>query len=296
MKKIKIKQNEWAFPLYEHMGDSYILCSLMKAFKKKYGGKIVIITPTKYKDIPKMFKSIDKVIVHDKIIPHLIIIYLLRFIKVLPRPIKKIVIKIIDSKQGKISFLYKPKEDIAFTNDFFRNFADRLGLNKYTFEKPNRPKKSIYKNLVNKFKRLGLKPKRTVILYPVSYSAPLLPNKFWEELAEEIKKKGYTVATNVIGNEKEIKGTIPLYTSIEEKFASAEIAGTVIGIRSGIFDVISYANCKKIIIYTYALDPSQKKVDYSIKGLPHRGKIKEIFVNNNSTELILDKVLKILTK
>jgi len=150
---------------------------------------------------------------------------------------------------------------------------------------------------MNKFKKLGLKPKRTVILYPVSYSAPLLPNEFWEKLAEEIKKKGYNVATNVVGNEKEIKGTIPLYTSIEEKFASAEIAGTVIGIRSGIFDVISYVYCKKIIIYTYALDElGRKEINCSIKYLPHRGKIKEIFVNNHSTKSILNKVLKILKK
>jgi hypothetical protein len=235
-RKAKIKKNELGLVFPYHMGDLYNLCVFVNQIKRRYKANIVLVLQKKYTPVVKMFRDNVRIVaVNDYELPYPLLGYVdYNLLKLISKPAK-----------GKLAIytLYNVERHEIFIKEYFN-------IEKIKWRKPSILKKTIYKKLINKFKRLGLKPKRTVILYPVSYSAPLLPNKFWEELAEEIKKKGYTVATNVIGNEKEIKGTIPLYTSIEEKFASAEIAGTVIGIRSGIFDVISYANCKKIIIYT----------------------------------------------
>jgi len=44
-KKAKIRSDEWGFVCYVGNGDTFIFCSLMKAFIKKYGGKVVIVVP-----------------------------------------------------------------------------------------------------------------------------------------------------------------------------------------------------------------------------------------------------------
>jgi len=111
--------------------------------------------------------------------------------------------------------------------------------------------------------------RNAVILSPYAKSVATLPIELWNEIASDYSERGYQVFTNVCGNEKAIEGTIEIRTELSEMKSVLEKAGTFIGIRSGLCDVIRTANCRKIAIYpdyNYC-DTKWKAIDmYSIKG------------------------------
>ncbi|MCI8479101.1 MAG: hypothetical protein HFE97_12345 [Oscillospiraceae bacterium] len=95
----------------------------------------------------------------------------------------------------------------------------------------------------------GIGEGKTVLLFPRANSIPSPSDCFWYKLSEFLKGKGYIVCTNIKANEKPIKGTIPIYIPIEQIDATLSFAGYFIGSRSGICDIISNTECKKIVIY-----------------------------------------------
>ncbi len=90
---------------------------------------------------------------------------------------------------------------------------------------------------------------RGVILAPYAKSVPTLPNAVWEEIVWSYQSRGYQVLTNVAGDEGPIEGTEPIRPGIREMRSVVERAGTFIGVRSGICDVIRTADCRKIALY-----------------------------------------------
>ena len=90
---------------------------------------------------------------------------------------------------------------------------------------------------------------KTVILAPYAKSVILLPEEYWESIAEKYLAKGYCVLTNVMGEEKPIKGTKAFNALLDEMISAVEMAGAFIGIRSGLCDVIKTAKCRKTVIF-----------------------------------------------
>lgn len=92
---------------------------------------------------------------------------------------------------------------------------------------------------------------KTVILAPYTVSLQPIPCKFWEALADILVRHGYTVCTNSKGeDEPPIKGTKKLNIPIKNLVPFLNMAGVIIGVRSGIIDVTETANIKRIIFYT----------------------------------------------
>lgn len=107
-----------------------------------------------------------------------------------------------------------------------------------------------------------------VILSPYAKSVTAIDNKIWEDIIMDYKNRGYQVFTNICGEEEPLQGTISLRAEIYEMKSVLERAGTFIGIRSGLCDVIKTANCRKIALYpdyNYS-DTKWKAIDlYSIR-------------------------------
>ena len=97
--------------------------------------------------------------------------------------------------------------------------------------------------------KLFCKEKDKVIIAPFASSANEIENGFWEELANELMLKGYSVYTNVTKDREDIKGTKRLDCSIVELLGYAENANVFISLRSGIVDLVAGCKCKKIVIY-----------------------------------------------
>lgn len=90
---------------------------------------------------------------------------------------------------------------------------------------------------------------KAVILSPYAKSVVELQRGFWEKISADYLEKGLQVYTNVVGNEQPIAGTQPLTVPISQMPAVAEHAGHFIGIRSGLCDVLSTANCHKTVVF-----------------------------------------------
>ena len=104
-------------------------------------------------------------------------------------------------------------------------------------------------NLNSVFDGLGLVKGKTVILAPYANMVEELPPPVWEQVALALKKRGFSVCTNVAGDQAPVNGTLPLRFEIAECVAYLEYAGYFVGIRSGLCDLIGRANCRQIVIF-----------------------------------------------
>ena len=110
---------------------------------------------------------------------------------------------------------------------------------------------------------------KAVILSPYAKSVTALPERIWQDIVQYYKDKGYQCFTNAVGNEQVLEGTLRISPAICELQSVVEYAGTFIGIRSGLCDVLKYAQCKKTVFYpdyNYS-DTRWKAIDmYALKG------------------------------
>ncbi|HBA70159.1 MAG TPA: hypothetical protein DDY31_14065 [Lachnospiraceae bacterium] len=123
---------------------------------------------------------------------------------------------------------------------------------------------------LNKYADLGqMKKGEAVVLSPYAKSVTELSDTMWEEIVDSYLKKGYQCFTNVVGTEKPLANTVPISPAISEMQSVVEWAGTFIGIRSGICDVLKMAKCRKVALYpdyNYC-DTKWKAIDmYALDG------------------------------
>lgn len=90
---------------------------------------------------------------------------------------------------------------------------------------------------------------KAVIFSPYAKSVTALNPKVWENAVSYYNGIGYKCYTNVVGDEKPLIGTESISSSLLELRSVVERAGTFIGIRSGLCDVIREAKAKKIALY-----------------------------------------------
>lgn len=88
-----------------------------------------------------------------------------------------------------------------------------------------------------------------VVLSPYAKSVAGVRHQVWREIISYFQRKGAQVYTNVSGEEEPLPGTFPLRVSLMELQSAVEWAGTFIGLRSGLCDVIKEAHCRKIVLF-----------------------------------------------
>lgn len=114
-----------------------------------------------------------------------------------------------------------------------------------------------------------IEPGKSVIFSPYAKSVTALKSMVWEQIVESFRSRGYSCYTNVAGEETPLPGTRPVSPAISQIQSAVERAGTFIGIRSGLCDVIREASCRKIALYpdyNYC-DTRWKAIEmYSIEG------------------------------
>lgn len=88
-----------------------------------------------------------------------------------------------------------------------------------------------------------------VILSPYAKSVVSLPGECWDSIVDFFSIKGYRIYTNVTKEEKELPGTFRLEVRLSELQSVVERAGIFIGLRSGLCDVLKWADCRRIALY-----------------------------------------------
>jgi hypothetical protein len=93
---------------------------------------------------------------------------------------------------------------------------------------------------------------RGVLMAPYAKSVVPVPWSFWEDTAERHASQGDVVATVVHGDEDPVPGTLALEIPIPEMLDAVEHAGTFIGLRSGLCDVVHTARARKLHVFPNA--------------------------------------------
>ena len=97
--------------------------------------------------------------------------------------------------------------------------------------------------------QISMERGKSVVLSPYAKSVAGIGNPIWQRIISYYKQKGYQVYTNVAGEENALPGTCALRVSLGQLQGAVEWAGTFIGIRSGLCDVIKEAKCRKIVLF-----------------------------------------------
>lgn len=90
---------------------------------------------------------------------------------------------------------------------------------------------------------------QAVIISPYAKSVTSVPGNVWEQIVQDYTGRGYQIYTNVTAGERPLRNTIAISPRICEMKSVVERAGTFIGIRSGLCDVLRTADCRKIALY-----------------------------------------------
>ena len=145
------------------------------------------------------------------------------------------------------------------------------------------------------FSNYGLVKGQTVVLSPYANTVLPVAGEVWEEVVRILKKKNYTVCTNV-ATEKEaaVKGTVGVFIPYSKILDFLNKAGGFIGLRSGLCDIIAGAKTKKIIIY-----PTGKTFDrttaynyFSLKKMfPESENIKELEITPDGQNDLFREVI-----
>ncbi len=90
---------------------------------------------------------------------------------------------------------------------------------------------------------------RGVLMSPHAKSVLPVPSSFWQQTAEHHVSQGAVVATVVHGDEEPVAGTLALEIPISELLDAVEHAGTFIGLRSGLCDVVHTARARKVHVF-----------------------------------------------
>ncbi|MCD7907599.1 MAG: hypothetical protein LUH04_07945, partial [Clostridium sp.] len=144
----------------------------------------------------------------------------------------------------------------------------------------------------NLFQATVMAKKIPVILCPYATVTTCVSKDFFEQLAAQIQKMGIDVYTNVVGQQISIKNTIELRCSLKEIHALGNQGYTIIGLRSGLLDLLVYTYSKLIAIY-----PDEKSYNqfFSLKMLPEtKAQFYELTVQSNIRETI-DYILYLIS-
>ena len=90
---------------------------------------------------------------------------------------------------------------------------------------------------------------KVAILNPYSASMDNEMMSLYEKITDFLLDRGFSIYTNVIADQKEIKGSLPLRCSIYEFYAICDNVPLVVSVRSGIIDLCISAKTNFLIFY-----------------------------------------------
>lgn len=109
----------------------------------------------------------------------------------------------------------------------------------------------------------------TIVLCPVAQSSTMLDLEVWEDFATFLQANKFHVFTNAPGNEAPICNTEKLDVSIDIIVCLAKKGVQIIGVQSGLMDVITRINPEKVVIVSVLKTDNDRQ--YAINKGSHSG-------------------------
>lgn len=111
---------------------------------------------------------------------------------------------------------------------------------------------------------------KTVIICPHAKNSSMLPEQCWVLFSEELKKNGYRVFTNAIGDEPTVEGTERLSVDMDIMVCLANRGCKIIGVQSGLMDILIRVKTQFVTIISVI------KRDSDIRFAKSRGVLNEV--------------------
>ena len=128
-----------------------------------------------------------------------------------------------------------------------------------------------------------LDKRKTIIVSPYATSVPNIPVDVWKKIVRELKSYGYIVYTNIANGQEPIDETEGIMIPYENIISCLNLCRGFIGIRSGLCDILSTADCKMIVFYKGMLhNQTTLYTLYSLRKMGlRRDKLLEIDLEEN---------------
>ncbi|MBR5555368.1 hypothetical protein IKU74_05085 [bacterium] len=158
---------------------------------------------------------------------------------------------------------------------------------------------SVYQSMLKKVGEIGLDLNKFVFIAPEALSAIALPNKFWVDLINEFKNRGYDAFVNLMGNEVDLTGCEykSCFLTYPEVFALCCNAKKIISLRSGLTEFLLQTNVASDVLYTKfhdrELTVESGYKTFSLRKLPfaERSNVIEYYVNNDNMNAVKAQIL-----
>lgn len=246
--KYPIGPEEWAIVCPFHIGDVYLYSTLAKSLLSYHGGSSVkFFTKPQHAFIPKLFPSIKEVITVEP--PFSLDEIGFRDMTLLGNsgdsPLKGTYCK---PAWGAVA-LFVGYKSVNFLDCFRVN----LGLPcDAELERPRAPSSEEMERARQLFLDHHLDEDKGILICPdaqTSANMRQIPDGFWEELAAELKQRGFQPITNLGPTTKLISGTQGVKIPLELVRPAAMLLGGVIANRSGLCDLIADLPVKLTVLY-----------------------------------------------
>lgn len=115
-----------------------------------------------------------------------------------------------------------------------------------------RPKDPIFVPELQNVKKIiaQMAYRRSAVIAPLASSMGEIDHKLWGDIVEWFFNHGFKVYTNIVKEtDYVLPNTTPLSIPISCLKEVLEYGGCFVGLRSGLCEVISSINCKKVILY-----------------------------------------------
>lgn len=283
----------WIFLNPTSIGDTMIVCALMKSFREKFGGPISMIVSQKQVPLIQMYAHrIDRAVTLsfnelEQVSVHLAGAQV--FCKDQP-----FVVHPFWHSPGQWERFFElfrfPGRGGLSISDIFR-FILRLDWDA-PFDMPVIPPE-WKEEAVRLAQQAGMVPGKSVILFPDNNSNPGFPMPFWEQLAAEFTKQGLAVFTNMAGNNKggraePIRNTRSIDVTVRNAIPLVELAGRYVSGVNGLASMMDIARVNSlgtVLVYGKPFRLNSFDVNYPI---PYQSARYHGFSDRITTEFLVD--------
>lgn len=234
-----IGSDEWAIYCPCGIGDTFFACGLAQAVLKKHGGhSMVAFVKPQHEFIPSLFPSINRSFV-------------------VPSGLR---LEKLGSPKLRRGSLFRAYFSLHLANmvgyksitllDCYRSLFDLSPDAR--LETPRPPSPAELQKASDDLKARGATPGRTAILCPDAVSTSQLytiSSAFWERLASQLSRAGWSVMTNLGPGTQCISGTIGVQLPLRDVRAYVTAAGAVVSNRSGLCDLICDLDIALSVLY-----------------------------------------------
>lgn len=181
---------------------------------------------------------------------------------------------------------------------YFECIAKDLGVKVAPVYLPSKWKGAAL-NATRKYK---LNLTKFVIVCPEASTASAIPNSEWVKVIDVIKSLGYDVYLNVTKQHKEFKNEKQFFLKHYELMELAKCAQLIVGIRSGLMEILAVTQVPKIAVYPEIPDRIELKGvkallnGFTMKKIPGLNLKNNVFeyVDTTPVETIIQNVREVL--